>query len=170
MMLIAATFAGCENAPASEDSETKVMPSATNYEADVDINSPEGLAKASSEIYRQLLSEQITIEDGFNELLDLSSGQSAQSMRDYEDEFVKQIQDTIDYFKSENDAITKYEFAKTEYSGDDAASIKRIQVQQNGKKYYFQQDFVKEDGVWKIKGDNVANDFVIKQKFLFWYI
>ena len=170
MLLIAAMFAGCENTPASDDSETKVMPSATNYDADVDINSPEGLAKESSEIYQQLLSEQISIEDGFDELLSLASAQSAQSMLDYEDEFSKQIQDTIDYLKSEKDAITAYKFAATEYSGDDAASIKRIQVQQNGRKYYFQQDFVKEDGVWKIKGDNVANDFVIKQKFLFWYI
>lgn len=170
MMVIAALLAGCAPTPSTDESEMKVMPSATNFDADIDINSPEGLAKESSEIYRQLLSSQMSIKDGFNALLKLASGQSAQSMLDYEDEFSKQIGNTIDYFESEKDAIVKYEFAKTEYTGDDAASIKRIQIQQSGKKYYFQQDFVKEEGVWKIKGDNVTNDFVIKQKFLFWYI
>lgn len=170
IMLVAALLAGCAGAAGFDDSETKVMPSETDYAADLDINTPEGLAKESSEIYRQLLGEEISIEDGFNALYDMSGKQSAQSMLDYKEEFEKQIQDTIDYLNSEKDAIAKFEFAKTEYSGDDTASIKRIQVQQNGKKYYFQQDFVKEDGVWKIKGDNVANDFVIRQKFLFWYI
>lgn len=157
---------GCGTSGAVE----KVMPAAVDYTADLDINTPEGLAQESSEIYRCMLSGEISAESGYERLLAISSEQSAQSLRDYQEEFVKEIEATKEYFLSEGDAIERFEFAQTEYSGADAASIRRIQVQQDGKKYYFNQDYVLEDGQWRIKGDNLANDFVILRKFLLWYL
>jgi hypothetical protein len=50
------------------------------------------------------------------------------------------------------------------------AKIRRIQAHKNGKKYYFEQVFVKEDGQWKIASDNLIDAFEIKSKFLFWYV
>ncbi len=169
VITMAASVLGC--AASSTADVPKIMPSETDFTAELDINSPEGLAKESSEIYQALLSKEITTEDGFDKLMDISCEQAAISMQDYKKEFGDQIAATIDYFESENDSIVHYDFAQTEYGDDEnTASIKRIQVQENGKKYYFQQDFVKEDGVWKIKGDNVENDFELKQRFLFWFI
>lgn len=80
------------------------------------------------------------------------------------------IEETIQYFNANEDAIQEFEYAETEYTGEDKASIKRIQYQKNGEKYCFRQDFILENGVWKIQGDNVINDFEIKEKFLFWTI
>ena len=168
VIIMAAWGLGCAAASASD--VPKIMPSEADYTADLDINSPEGLAKESSNVYKALLSKEITIEDGFDRLLVISCEQAANSMLEYEKEFGDQIAATIDYFASADDSILSYEFAQTEYSDENTASIKRIQVQQNGKKYYFRQDFIKEDGVWKIKGDNVENDFELKQRFLFWLI
>ncbi len=168
VIIMAASGLGC--AAASVTDAPKLMPSEADYSSGLDINSPEGLAKESSDVYKALMDKDITIEDGFNRLLDISCEQAASSMMEYEKEFGDQISATIDYFESEEDSILRYEFAQTEYTDENTASIKRIQVQQNGKKYYFRQDFVKEDGEWKIKGDNVENDFVLKQKFLFWFI
>ena len=169
VIIMSASVLGC--AAASATDVPKIMPSETDYRAELDINSPEGLAQESSDIYKDLLNKDITVEDGFDRLLDISCEQAATSMLEYEKEFGDQIAATIDYFKSEDDSILRYDFAQTEYGDDDnTASIKRIQVQENGKKYYFKQDFVKEDGVWKIKGDNVENDFELKQRFLFWFI
>ena len=168
VIIMAASVLGC--AASSTADVPKIMPSETDFTAELDINSPEGLAKESSEIYQALLSKEITTEDGFNKLMDISCEQAANSMLEYEKVFGDQIATTIDHFESEDDSILSYEFAQTEYTDENTASIKRIQVQKNGKKYYFRQDFVKEDGEWKIKGDNVENDFVLKQKFLFWFI
>lgn len=165
IFMLLMTF-GCSE---SQD-ETKFMPSATDYSQELGTATPEGLAKESSIIYQKMLSQDVTIEEGFDQLLVLSSEQASSSMLEYKDEFKKQINQTIDYFKQQNDAITGIDYTETFYKDENSASIQRIQNQKSGNKYYFKQDFVKESGVWKIKGDNVTNDFTIRTKILFWYI
>lgn len=158
---------GCSS---KNESENKVLLSSTDYSLKLDINTPEGLAKESGLIYQEMINEEITIEEGYDRLLKISCEQSAESLKAFKEEFEKQIEETIKYFNANKDKISEFNYAETNYEGENKASIKRIQMQKNGKQYYFQQDFIKENNVWKIKGDNNINDFKIMKKFLFWYI
>ncbi len=167
IMILALALTGCSKVSGPE---TRFILSSTDYTSDLELNSPEGLAKASNLIYQQMLNEEINIEDGFNQLLELSSKDSADVLSSYEKDFVNEISATVSYLKANGDGINEFVYAKTEYVDEGRASIKRIQKQKSGKEYYFQQDYVKEAGVWKIKGDNVINDFEIIKKFMFWNI
>lgn len=166
VLMLLLTF-GCAE---RQKDETKVMPSGTDYSQELSTATPEGLAKESSIIYQNMLNQNVTVEEGFNQLLALSSEQASSSMLEYKDEFKKQINQTIDYFEQQDDSITGIDFTETDYKDENSASIQRIQKQKSGNKYYFKQDFVKENDVWKIKGDNITNDFTIMKKILFWYI
>lgn len=142
------------------------MPSQTDYSKDIDINSPEGLAKYSSDIYKDMIARELDVNEVYNKLLEISSENSKTEMQKYKSKFMDSIKDLISYFKE--DEITQVEFAQTGLKKDQA-SIKRIQIHKSGKKYYFQQDYIKEKGVWKICGDNIDNAFRIKTQILFWY-
>lgn len=166
MVFFIVPLIGC----ASGNNVTKLMPPTVNYADELDINSPEGLAKESSRIYKAMLSGEMDAQTGFASLLEISSEQSVQGMMDYQEEFIQQVEAAKEYFDAQDNAIDRFEFAQTEYSDDQTATIKRIQIQQDGKEYYFSQDYVLEDGQWRIKGDNPENDFVILHRFLFWYL
>ena len=168
IILILTVFTvGCSK---NGEQEEKIILSSTDYTVELDMNSPEGLAKESSSIYQKMISEEITTDEGFESLLAITCEQSGEALKAYQEEFEDQIDETIQYFNANEDAIMEFEYAETEYRGEDRASIKRIQYQKNGEMYCFRQDFILENGVWKIQGDNVINDFEIKKKFLFWTI
>lgn len=131
---------------------------------------PEELAKTSSQIYLAMVNGDLPAEDGYEKLLGFSCASSVEQMEALKTEFIKQINDTKEYLRANEDSIEGYSFAKTEYKNEDEATILRIQRHENGKQYYFKQDFVKENGEWKIKGDNITDPFRIKTKFLWWYI
>ncbi len=153
-----------------EKKDTTVNLSKVDYSSELEINSPEGLAKESSLIYQEMVNEVITTQEGFERLLKVSCESTVENLKKNEAEFKKEIRDTISYLKSNDDSVVKFVYAETEFKDENTASIRRIQVQKNGKKYFFQQDYVKENDVWKIKGDNIIDDFQMKKRFLFWYI
>lgn len=137
-------------------------PSAANYDSGLGTGTPEGLAQASSRIYMGLGDGTVSVEDAIKELKAYSSKDSVKELEKSGDFFKKQIEELRDYLKANDDKIVKFEFAKTVYEGTDSAYIERIQKQKNGKCYYFRQDFILEDGSWKICGDNIADPFSIK--------
>jgi len=139
------------------------------YASDVS-GTPEALAKMSSQVYLAMVNGDLPAEDGFETLVNFSASSSAEQMQSLKSEFKKQIEQTKEYLDVNDDSVTGYAFSKTEYLNDDEAKILRIQTHKNGKQYYFQQDFVKENGEWKIKGDNIADPFRIKSMFLWWYV
>lgn len=142
-----------------------VEPSETDYEKDLDINSPEGLAKASSIVYKRIAAEKMTIEEAVEELKSYASVNSLNEMEKRAAEFKKGIKEYVDYMKENNDWITGFQFGKTVYTSPEEAYIERIQKHKKGKHYYFRQDYVLEDGKWRISGDNVENPFEIKDNF-----
>lgn len=167
LLIVTVLSVGC---PKTGEQEEKIILSSTDYTVELDMNSPEGLAKESSSIYQKMISEEITTDEGFECLLTITCEKSVEALKAYQEEFEDQIEETIQYFNANKDEIVEFEYAETEYTGEDKASIKRIQYQKNGEKYCFRQDFILENGVWKIQGDNVINDFEIEKKFLFWTI
>lgn len=169
ILIVTVLSVGCSSSSNGEQEE-KIILSSTEYTDELDMNSPEGLAKESSSIYQKMISEEITTDEGFERLLAITCEQSVEALKGYQEEFADQIGETIQYFNANEDAILEFKYAETEYTGEDKASIKRIQIQKNGGKYYFRQDFILENDVWKIQGDNVINDFEIEKKFLFWTI
>lgn len=153
-----------------DNSQSRFMPSETDYTEEWDINSPEGLAKASSELYMEMVNGDKDIEDGAKEMTGYAAADSAQQLRDSMDEFTNQIAATNNYLESTDDEVVGYQYAATEYTDNGEAKIRRIQTHKSGKEYYFEQGFVKEDGQWRIASDNLTDAFEIKTKFLFWYI
>lgn len=151
-LLAACSHAGVESKPKSK----------TDYAKQMDTSSPEGLAKASSELYRDMVNGAVSPEDGFKTLYALCTQSSQQAMDQSKEQFIDSINQTIDYNNANGDSILRYEYAATVYTDDSNASIERIQIQKSGKRYYFKQEFTKENGVWKIKGDNVTDKFAIK--------
>jgi hypothetical protein len=162
MLLLSACAAEDPNLPA-------YMPSKTDYSAEVDENSPEGLAQRSSQLYKDMVNGDMAPAPGFEALLKLASPESAEAMADYQELFIDEINATKDYLESQEDSVTQYEFAETAYTSENEAYILRIQVQESGKRYYFRQDFKCIDGEWKIAGDNIEDTFRIKHRIFFWY-
>ncbi len=80
-------------------------------------------------------------------------------------EFIQSIEDTKDYFDSQQEAIEGYDFSECveDSNYENRKVIYRIQNMKSGKKYYFRQDFVQEDGKWRIYGDNVENEFALEE-------
>lgn len=167
VLLLVFILASCAE---KDNSQSQYMPSETNYKEELDINSPEGLAKASSELYLAMVNGEKDIWEGVEELTGYAVADSAQQLRNNMDEFTNQIKATKDYLESIDDEVAYYHYAATEYADNGVAKIRRIQAHKNGKKYYFEQVFVKEDGQWKIASDNLIDAFEIKSKFLFWYV
>jgi uncharacterized lipoprotein NlpE involved in copper resistance len=141
-------------------------PSAANYNSQLDINSPEGLAKTTSLIYKDIADEKITVDQAMDKLISYASGNSMEEIFKNKEKFRKGIADYIDYMKSNGDKLVRFEFSKTVYDNPKSAHIERIQVQKNNdKKYYFIQDFVLENGTWRVQGDNMSEPFKIKWIF-----
>jgi hypothetical protein len=136
--------------------------SSTKYDSDLDINSPEGLAQYSTESYMKMMSGEMDASEGFDTLM----SHSATAYKDYnesqKDAFINYIRSTKRYFKEKDCRIDRYFFSETIYD-DEHASIYRIQLMSNGDMYYFRQDFVNENGTWKIRGDNPVDPFIIKK-------
>lgn len=131
------------------------------------LDSPEGLAEYSSGLYRDMINGDIDIEEGFDRLLEVAGENSGSELKKNEIRFIEEVASARQYFG--NDPIVRVEFAKASYADEQNASVKRIQVHDSGQKYYFRQDFKKENGQWKISGDNIDNPFRIKTKVLFRY-
>ncbi len=135
--------------------------SALDYSEPLDSNSPEGLAQYTSNTYMDMIAGKADPKEEFPVLLEHSSIESRALMEDALVRFVQDIELSRQYFESKGRAIAGYVYSETIYDGEDAASIYRIQKMNDGKLYYFKQDFVLEDGAWKIRGDNVQDPFVL---------
>lgn len=158
------------SACAAEDPKVPAyMPSKMNYTAELDVNSPEGLAQRSSQLYMDMVNGDLGPSSGYETLLEFVTPESAAAMAEYEKQFLGEISATKDYLKSEDDSVTGYEYVETVYPSEDEAYILRIQIHESGQEYYFRQNFKCIDGEWKIAGDNIEDAFRIKQKILFWY-
>lgn len=138
--------------------------SATVYSDKLSTDTPEGLAYASSMIYKSLSEENMTVDDALKELEGYSSKDSLEALQKSGDFFKEQISQFIDYLKANDDAIENFEYTKTIYDDSNHSHIERIQNQKSGKKFYFKQDFILEDGQWKISGDNIDDAFKLKSK------
>lgn len=66
--------------------------------------------------------------------------------------------------KQQDVKIKGYEFSKPQYNkAKDMVNVFRIQEFSNGQKLYFVQTFSKEDGTWKMVGDQMLPPFDMKQ-------
>jgi len=146
----------------TNDSVRKLEPSDVNYNEKLNINSPEGLALASVNVYRDVLSGEISIDEAFEMLKSYAAEDSLDGIIKNQDKFKRDMKQNIDYMIENGIKIEKVEFAKTIYSSSQKASIERIQKLSNGRSYYFKQDFIYENGKWKIYGDNITDEFKIK--------
>lgn len=164
LLIIIFVISGCSN-----DIDA-LYPAEVDYSKSIDMNTPEGLAKTSAEINMKMLNGDITPEDGYNEMLKYCCKDSVKAMQTYKDQFIKGVKTLSEYFKDGKNPITGNQFTKTYIDENGNTSIYRIQVQKDGKKYFFRQDYILENNIWKIKGDNSINEFRILSKFLFWYI
>ncbi len=136
-----------------------------DYAAELDANTPEGLAKLSSQLYQGMMNGEISPKEGFERLLGMTPGESFDAMRAQEAEFSAQIDVSRALFENEGNRIEGYDFSKTYYGDGEPGlcSIYRIQNMSDGNMYFFRQDFVlQSDGSWRIRGDNLVNDFVMR--------
>lgn len=153
-------LAGCSNPDNSN--MKKLERSDKKYNTKLDINSPEGLAQASSQLYKDLAEQKISCDDAFPLLESYSSKESKEALTKHKDDFKRSINEFIGYLNANDDSIVKFEFSKTVYDDSQNAHISRIQEHKSGKKFYFTQDFTVENGQWKIIGDNVEVPFILK--------
>ena len=169
VLLMAIILTAC-SCTANNSPSSKLLPSEVNFASALIINSPEGLAKEASYLYMGMVNGTLDMEASVQALIHLSSAASAKQLAQFREEFISQINDTNQYLTAIEDKIIKYQYAQTQYSDDGSAIIKRIQIHENGKKYYFEQRFILENDEWKIASDNLIDAFELKTKFLFWYI
>jgi hypothetical protein len=161
VILLFALFAGCAGPREIGEGEPSFNQSEKNYAGPLDINSPEGLALVSSTMYLDMINGKLDPQEAFPELLEYSSRASRNAMESMVKQFADNVRSSRDFFESRKLRIKGYTYSETVYSGGDKASIYRIQIMNNGHNYYFKQDFVLEEGAWKIKGDNICDPFKI---------
>ena len=166
LVVLAALFlcVGCQ-----DKNEIQFMPGSIDLKSNPDLNTPESLAVKSSTIYMGMINGNLDPEKEFEVLLDISCESSKQSLEKSKSYFISNTEESRSYFNSNKNPIASFEFSETIYKSQNEAQIYRIQIQKNGNKYYFAQDFLKENGKWKIKGDNLTENFKLKKKILFWY-
>lgn len=125
-------------------------------------NSPESLAKQSTLLLKNYLNGQMTPKDLITKLESIACTTSVTEMKKNYEVYYTQLKDYQKSIKQLNDGIDYNEYAKTVYNGDGTAYILRIQHNKNGGQYYFKQDFILENNVWKVRGDNITNKFQFK--------
>lgn len=140
-----------------------VEPSPVNYRSQLDINSPEGLAQASGQLYKELTYGKVSAEQTVAQLEQWASEESQREMERKKSDFTAEIRDYIQYSKENDIRIRGFEFGKTVYLEAGKASIERIQRNTKGRDYYYKQDFVREKGFWRIAGDNAEEPFRIER-------
>ncbi|POP30494.1 hypothetical protein C3B58_20995 [Lactonifactor longoviformis] len=128
-------------------------------------DTPHSLAIASVELYQQMMDGRVTPEEGWEQLRQMGCRESVEAMNAQKTEFIQSIEDTKEYFNSQQEAIEGYDFSECveDSNYENRKVIYRIQNMKSGKKYYFRQDFVQEDGKWRIYGDNVENEFALEE-------
>ncbi|HWR22131.1 MAG TPA: hypothetical protein VN366_01525 [Feifaniaceae bacterium] len=154
-------LSGCSLNTDIGEGDVSYKQSSLDYSEPLDINSPEGLAQYTGNAYMDMIAGKTDPKEEFPVLLSHSSEGSQKLMEGAMDRFVQDIRLSKQYFESNDKAIEGYVYSETIYDGDDNASVYRIQKMNDGKLYYFKQDFVLEDGTWKIRGDNVQDPFVL---------
>jgi len=131
----------------------------------LDENTPEQLALKSSSVYKEMMNGELTPEDSFEKMREMATEQTLQSMSEQELSLINSIRVTSEQIQGENDAVESFDYSicieDSEYEG--RVTIYRIQNMKSGKQYYFKQDFIEENGTWKIYGDNVENPFSLKK-------
>lgn len=128
-------------------------------------DSPEWLALYSSKIYKGMLDQTITCEEGLEAVKTMATKASAEQLGGMEAEFKQDILSTIESLKNnDDDKIKDFHFSQCmkDENYKERYTIYRIQEMESGKLYYFKQDFIQEKGEWKVYGDNVENPFVLK--------
>lgn len=128
----------------------------------MEINSPEGIAQATARIYISFSRGEIKTADMFDRLLDYASTESLEVINQNPDYYRRKMIGFLSTMTESGDFIEKIEFATTVYNDENYAYIERIQYMHNGSRYYFRQDFVKENNIWKVRGDNITNPFKFK--------
>lgn len=140
----------------------KLDASGSDFSSNLGTDTPEGIARATGLIYMQISEGKLSVDEAMEKLTTFSSIDAQQEISKYKDKFRQGIEDFIDYSKEKGDKIVKIEFSKTVYDNTKEAHIERIQYHKsNNKRYYFTQDFVMEDGAWRVRGDNMADPFKI---------
>lgn len=125
----------------------------------IDINSPEGLAQATARMYIRFSRDEIGVEEMLDGLLKYASKSSLEIVNQNLDYYRRKMRDYLSTIRETNDVIGRIELSVTSYDDENNAYIERIHYMKNGSKYYFRQDFIKENGVWKVRGDNLTDPF-----------
>lgn len=139
------------------------------YDSQMEVNSPEWLAKTSSDAFIRAMNGEITAEELFN-VTSVLSASSKEDLFSEKGAFISSVNQSKSYFSQNSMCIKQVLFARTEYLDEDWACIRRIHRYNTGKEYYFCQYYKNTEDGWKIETDTLANDFQLKKKVLFWYI
>jgi hypothetical protein len=127
-------------------------------------NTPERLARESSELYKKISKDEISGKDAIVQMMQWACEEAHNQLAIMQDDAASNIDDYKKTIKEEGyGPIEEVYFSKVEYTENDTkAVIFRTQEHKNGHIYYFRQDFIKEDNVWRIAGDNPVDQFFWK--------
>lgn len=160
VLLILLILASCS---ANDNTLDELISLEVEHNIQPDVKTPQGLAVRSSQLYMGMVNGTLNINDSIEELLQYTSRASAKQLKESLDAFKAEIKSTKRYLVSIDDEVIGYQYAKAEFTNQGGAYIKRIQMHENGKKYYFEQKFVQENGEWKIASDNLIDPFALDE-------
>jgi len=128
-----------------------------------DENTPEYLAIKSGEIQFDLLTGAISAQDAYDILYLMAGEHSRTEMEKQKSDFYDQARATINFLDSLGEEIVKITHSQIipHPEREDRVSIMKI-VEFTTLKNYYRQDFILENGQWRIYGDNGVNEFRIR--------
>ena len=136
---------------------------------DIEDQSPEYLARESGDLMIQALNGEISAEELFEKTAAFSASDKDELLKEKAN-FISSLEQSRTYFNQNGMEIEAILYSETEYLEEDWACIRRIHRYNTGKQYYFCQYFKRIDGNWKIVTDTMENKFVLKKKWLLWYV
>ena len=158
-VILVVLFLGCKTQ--KEIGEGKLSFPEADLSNTQDVNTPEGIAEATSTIYKDLVEGKTTTADIYPELIEYSAEVSRTQMKGMQNKFDESIRMSQDFFSQQNWHIKNFIFSKAIPGDNSMVGVYRIQVMDTGTLYYFKQDFIQENGAWKIRGDNISDPFKI---------
>jgi len=128
---------------------------------EVEINSPIWLAMESGRLFQKLLEETITPEDMYYALLPFTSEVGMDAYINDKHTIIRNMKDLVELLRSMDNVLESIEFSKEIHTSENKASVMRI-LHYSSRPQYFKQDFILEDGQWKIMGDNILDGFILR--------
>jgi len=161
LMLLGVFSSGGDSDKHNQDNPDWPVYEKFDTSVEVEVNSPIWLAMESGRLFQGLLDGTIAPEDMYYALLPFTSEAGMDAFINDKQIIINNMKDLVEQLNSMDNVLESTEFSTELHTSENRVSVMRI-MHYSARPQFFKQDFILEDGQWKILGDNIQNGFYIR--------